>query len=369
MKIYWLFLAVSLLVCFIDLYNYDVIAVKNHYEKRAKWLQTVLFFGVLILFCGLRSGIADTGTYIAMFEDYPSSLGAIDWSTDIKDKGFYVFSVLYKQFISEDFHGWLFLIALISSVAMMIPLKKYSSFFGLSCFLFIATTLFTNLVNGIRQFICAAILFFCMDLIEEGKFWKYALIVLLLSTIHGSTILMLPIYFVARAKPWSGKMWLIMAIAIGAGIFFDKVFPVMGALLENTQYENYVDYIATSGVGSNVIRLFIAGIPCLLAYIGRPIIEEEGNKILDISINMSILNLCIFFVATFSSGMAFGRLTAFFDIYNLILLPWLLKYVFNNISSKIVTVLCIIAYMAFFYFQMEITWGMVYESDILNIFC
>ena len=55
-----------------------------------------------------------------MFKGYPSSISGMNLKSVNKDKGFFVISVLFKQFISNDFHGWLFLITLISGVALMI---------------------------------------------------------------------------------------------------------------------------------------------------------------------------------------------------------------------------------------------------------
>ena len=369
MKIYWIFLGLSLLLCVWCGNKYQLVRVHDHYETKAYWIQAIPFFAVVIFFCGLRSGIADTGTYIAMFNDYPSRISAIVWDDVTKDKGFYLISVLYKQFISEDFHGWLFLIALISGIATMVALKKYSSTFGMSCFLFIATTQFTYLVNGMRQYICIAFMFACVGLIAERKFWRYIITVLLLSTIHASVLIFIPVYFLVKVRPWSKWMFWMLVVTAIVGLNFDKVFSVFGNFLEETQYAGYVSYISEQGVGSNVIRLAIAAIPCILAFLGREIVEEQGNEIIRISVNMSVINLCLYFIATFSSGMAVGRITAFFDIFNLLLLPWLLKYIFTKASSMLLSFLCVIFYSAYFYYQMVITWNLGYESDILHIFC
>lgn len=49
--------------------------------------------------------------------------------------------------------------ALISGVALMLGLMKYSEYFGLSCYLLIAGTMFTYFVNGMRQFVVVTIFF------------------------------------------------------------------------------------------------------------------------------------------------------------------------------------------------------------------
>lgn len=369
MKIYWLFLIASLGMCLWCGNRYQLINVKQHYETRAFWIQAIAFFALIIFFCGLRSGIADTGTYIGMFEGYPDNVSQIVWEDVTKDKGFYLLSVLYKQFISTDFHGWLFLIALVSGVATMIAFKKFSADFGLSCYLFVATTMFVYLVNGIRQYICVSIMFACTNWIIERKFWRFLIVVLLLSTIHASVLIFIPVYFLVQIKPWSWQMFLGLIIIMIIGLSFDSVFSFLGGFIEETQYAGYVSYISEQGVGSNVLRLLIAFIPCAIAFIAKNIVEEEGDKAIDVFINMSVINLGLYFIATFSSGMVVGRMTTYFDIYNLLLLPWLLNYVFNWKSSALMKICCMASYGFFFYYQMIVTWNMVYESDLLGIFC
>ena len=160
MKIYWLFLLLATIICFWNESSARITWNGTRYQRKAYWSQAIIFFAVVIFFCGLRSGIADTGTYIQMFKGYPSSISGMDLKSVNKDKGFFVISVLFKQFISNDFHGWMFLITLISGVALMIGLMRYSEYFGLSCYLLIASTMFTYFVNGMRQFIVVTI-FFC----------------------------------------------------------------------------------------------------------------------------------------------------------------------------------------------------------------
>lgn len=363
-----MFLILSVIIYIWNENNYKQVWNGDRYVRKAYWAQAVLFFGVLIFFCGLRSGIADTGTYIGMFEGYPSNFSHIQWDDIGKDKGFYLISVLFKQFISKDFHGWLFLFAFISGIALMKGLVRYSEYFGFSCFLFIASTLFTYFVNGMRQFIVVTIFFCAAHLIFERKWKEYVILILLLSTIHGSAIILLLVYFLGNVKPWGASMRTVIVIAVIGGVFFDRIFPIFGNLLMETQYKGYVDYISTKGVGSSVIRLAIAIIPCILAYMGRKVIAEEKNQCINFCINMSVINFCLYVIATFSSGMAVGRLTTYFDIFNLVLIPWLLHHIFTEESKKIVILACMVFYIVFFYFQMVITWNIGYESDILNMF-
>lgn len=369
MPVWWGILGLSIVIFFWCNIKYDIVQVGQVYEKRATWAPAILFFGVLIFFCGLRSGIADTGTYIQMFGGYPDSIIGVEWSELGDDKGFIVLSILYKQFVSTDFQGWLFLIALVSGIATMVAFKKYSCDFGFTCFLFIATTTFTYFVNGMRQYICISILLLCTDWIIKRKTVPYMILVLLISTIHGSALIFVPLYFLLNCKPWSSKMWICVVTSIVVGLGFDVLWPALGGALESTSYGNYTSYISEEGVGVNGIRFLIVLVPVVLAFVGRHIVEQEGGQMIALCVNMTVLNACVYFVALFSSGMALGRLAAYFDIYNLLLLPWLVRNIFTERSSKLVLYLCFVLYLAFFIYQMTMAWNMTYESSFLGLYC
>lgn len=369
MIVYWIFLVLSLAVDSSFKRHYYLVDFGNTIEKRATRNCGLFFFAVVCIFCGLRSGIADTGTYIVTFMGYPDSLAdAIAVIDTVKDEGFYLLSVLYKQLISTDFHGWLFLIALVSCYATLVAFRKYSSEFGLSCFLFIATTTFTYLINGMRQYIVISIILACSSWIVKKKYVKFILLILLLSTIHKSAIIFIPLLFLVNAKPWSWRMWLAVAAAVFLGLNTSAFMTVVESTLADTQYGNYVDYIANSGVGSNVMRLLLALVPIVLAYLEKEIVEDIGTPFVKLCVNMSVINFCVYFIATFTSGMALGRVAAYFDIYNIILLPWLITHYPSRSTRQLLKNAMIVLYIVFFWFQMDVTWHMCYESDILGLY-
>ena len=368
MAIYWMFLGLSLLTALWCRYKFQLVDSYGIVERRAYLIQAILFFSVIIFFCGLRSGIADTYTYIGLFNSSADNIRAINWDTVIVDRGYQFLVVLYRQFISKDYHGWLFLCSFISGVAVMIGFWRYSYDFGMSCFLFIATTYFTYFVNGMRQFICISIVFACAHWIVERKYIRFIIIVLLLSFIHLSVVIMIPVCFFVNAKPWSWRMWLLIAVAVVAGVLFDRLLPYISFLLNDTQYEGAVNYIASgSAAGSSIIRLIIAIIPPLLAFIGRRTVEEEGNSMINLLVNMSVINLLLYFLATLTSGLVLGRVAAYFNIYNLLLLPWLLNHLFTEGSRVFLKGVCVVLYTGYFYYQMVITWHLPYVSDILHL--
>ncbi len=367
MKIYWSFMALAVVMGVISTSSYYTVHSYGQIQKRPYKIQCLLFFGVIVFFCGLRSGIADTGAYIHMFEQYPSNISSIEWSAVSKDKGFYFLGVLYKQFISNDYHGWLFLIALITGIALAIAFYNYASNFGLSCYLFIATTIFVYLVNGMRQFICVAIIFAASKWIADRKYIRFIVLILLLYPIHASVLMMIPLCFIVNAKPWSRRMIMLIGGFVIFIVGFNRFFPFLSSVMEETQYAEYAELII-SGTGTSIFRLFIALVPCALAFLGKNIIKNESTPFIDMMINMSVINVLLYTVASISNGMVIGRLTVYFDIFNVLLLPWLIDHIFEHRSAQMVKTVCIVAYLLFFYYQMVLTWNLPYESDILKLF-
>lgn len=362
MKLYWFFLAMSIVGIFICGMYPRYVKINAQYEPRARFWQAAVLFGIVIFFCGLRSGIADTPAYISEFKRASSNISQLDIDAIQKDKGYVILEVLFKQFISDDYHWWFLLIACISGIAIMYTLYKYSSDFGMSFFLFIASTQFTWLVNGMRQFLAVCLIFAAVTLMLEKQWWQYILVVLLAATLHGTAIIMIPVYFIAQWKPFSLKS-IVASIAIAvAGINIGR----FEFLFDNTQYEGYLDNILETS-GMNVVRFLVAIVPVVIAVVGRKIIEAENNKLINICVNMSCFYIAVQFSALFVGANYIGRMATYFNVYNLILLPWMIRNCFTRDSARLVKFACVGCYCIYFYYQMAITWNLDYVSDILGL--
>lgn len=376
MKLYWFILIwVSMWGILASLYSRRVcvqsIDNSNLVENRTNVFFVIVIFSVIILFIGLRSGIADTYAYINMFNDYPTTrLEAIEVITDenAREPGFRLLSILFKSFISQDYHAWLFTIALITGICIMIPLYKYSCNFGISVFLFVASCQFTWMLNGIRQFLVASIMFACTHFILEKKTIPYILTVLFLSTIHTSLLIMIPVYFMVRDEPWQKKNILFMVMIILAMIFADKFTNILNEVVEDTNYSTSINEFKDVDDGTNSIRILVEAVPTIIAFIYRKKIKEKSTPIINISINMSVVATGLYIISKIArSGVLLGRLPIYFSLYNLILLPWLIENVFEKNEKRLVIFSMLVCYVFFFYYQMDVIWNLGYVSDILHV--
>lgn len=376
MTVYWFMMAWVILFGILAQVSARKVCVGEYlgeevYEARAHLFMAVVTFAVIIFFAGARSHIADTGAYIRMFNDYPLFQNAQDIIFDdtAREPGFRLFSILVKTYISDNYTVWLYIIAVITGICVMIPLYRYSCNFGVSAFLFMSSCQFTWMFNGMRQFLVAAIIFSCTGLILKNKNLLYIIIVCILSTIHQSALILIPMYFIAQGEPWNKRTLLFIGCIILAMIFTSKFTNLLTDVVEQTDYASSVNEFKATDDGTNIIRILVELIPVILAFVYRDKIKDKLTPIIKLSINMSLIASGLYIISKIAhSGILLGRLPIYFSMYNLILLPWLLKNIFDNKEKDLIYFVMIICYFAFFYCQMCITWGgMPYYSKVLNL--
>lgn len=341
------------------------------YEQRANLFFALMTFSVIIFFASLRSSVADTAAYVSMFKSYPNDLSQIDGLLNGVAKrypGFLVLTVILKKFTS-DYNVWFTIIAVISGICIMIPLYKYSSNFGVSAFLFMASCQFSWMFNGMRQFLVASIIFACTGLVLRRKFIPYTIIVCLLSTIHTSALILIPMYFIVTGEPWNKRTMLFVGGIILAILFTSKFTGMLEDVVENTDYATSMEEFKETDDGTSIMRIAVESVPVIIAFVYRNRIKDKLTPIIKLSINMSLVASGLYVISKIArSGIMLGRLPIYFSMYNLILLPWLIKNIFNKEEKRLVYYLMIVLYIAFFYYQMVVTWnGFGYASKILGL--
>lgn len=340
--------------------------IQQGIRKKIPIAYAIVVFGYFIFWIGMRKYVADTKAYISGFEaiptDFSTAWSQINWEG--KSPGFDIFNIIFKCYFSQDYQWWLMTIAIISGVCIMVVIRKYSCSFFYSAFLFMTMITFTWLMNGMRQFICVAILFLCCDWIKDGKFIRFLIAVLLMSTFHMTALLMIPIYFVARSKPWDKKIGLFIIGIILICIFAEPFFNGVESALSGTAYEGSTEQFKEDD-GVNPIRVLFYAVPPIIAFIFRQNIEPyyEKNPIIPICVNMSLITAALYLVGVFTSGILIGRLPIFCEVYNLILIPYLLHCCFENETGKAVRIVYTVALLLFFYLQQP----SYYHSDLTGV--
>lgn len=337
-----------------------VVDVRRRDTRAAKFL-VFLTFGYIIFWAGIRNRFVDTAAYISKFIGTQwQDLYSLEISFD-SGWGFDLLMILFKTFISDNYHAWLMFLAIISGTCLAIVFWRYSSNYYYTLFLFLSMIGFTWLMNGIRQFLAVAIIFACTPLLEKKRWLPYCIVVLLCVTIHATCIIMIPAYFVVHGKPWTKKTMLLIVATILILFFTSKFTNLMDSVLADTKWADVTantEFAADDGV--NPLRVLVFSVPTILAFIGRKRMNDE-NVIVQIMTNMSILTTCIYAVGMVTTGVLFGRLPVYIELYSYILLPYVINKSFTKNSRLLLYVASIVCYLFYFYLM---TRGMYYSSEL-----
>ena len=328
-------------------------------DKKLEPIIVAVIILIFILVAGLRCNIGDTGAYIQGYENLANFNG---FTEDSADKGFTIFS-LFLYNISPDPQLLIFASSLIIQFFNLHTLYRYkeNNYFELEVYMYITSGCFLVTMNGMRQAIAGALLFALTHLIIKGKFIPYAILVYIISSIHASAIIMIPVYFICREEAWSKKTQMIIVLASIGFLFFYQLMPAIFDAMGDSTYTVYEGTMTEANVGASPIRFIVNAVPIVLAYWKKDRIKEvwpESN----VFVNMSLMN-CI--VMAFSLyNWIFARFQIYFQLYNFVLLPFIIKNCFIRKERDLVYYCFIVCYFIFFYYEQVIGGnGLGYKSN------
>ena len=333
-------------------------------ETRWGVVPAVLMAVPYIVWAGYRSdAFGDTAAYRGAFKDAPSSFSEMSAYLDtiMKDKGFYGLVAALKSLFHVSDIGCFMLLAGFQLLVIVWLYRKYSSFYWFSFFLFIASTDYMSWAqNGVRQFLAVTIALLATPFMLKKKYIPAILLIILASTMHQSALLMIPLMIIAQGKPWNRRTILFLLLALVAILYVGKFTSLLDNAMKETQYANMVnDWTSWGDDGTNPLRVLIYSIPAILSFIGLKYIQEADDPVINLCTNMSIISSGIYLVSMVTSGIFIGRLPIYASLYSYILLPWEIEHIFMRKSARLVTVVAVVAYCGFFYYQMRFAWGLV----------
>ena len=360
---WYLFVFLLILYVFAKAANqrYRVYAA-GEYEVRYRWFTALTIVAVLTYVAATRHrNFIDTRSY---YNHYMREAGTWEsivkiYHGDGKDKAFYIYTAILKAILGDRVRVYLGVISGVSLLLMMTVYRKHSCNLFITMFLFLASGDYVQWThNGIRQFIAVSITFAATDLLLKRKLILYYLVVGFASLFHGTALIMIPVSLMVLGKPWNGKMILFMLAVFAAGSSLDTLMGGLISLMESTQYAGDVHALMETE-GLNVVRVLVFCVPPLMALCFRRQITAMNVPIINLAVNMSVVSMGAYIIASFTSGIFIGRIPVYFSLYNYLLLPWMIERFFEKNSAKLIYLALIGCYMGFYYYQMHIIWGAV----------
>lgn len=314
-----------------------------------------------IIWAGCRKSFGDTYTYRRGFQNAVANLAQIPalFSSDQKDPGYSAFLILMKCILGDEEELYFTIIAAFQLLCVALVFRRYCSDYWTCIFLFVVSTDYLSWMhNGMRQFIAVVIIFGGFKYLVNRQFTRMILLILLASLFHGSALIMLPIIFVVQGHAWNGKTVIMLMVTSFLVVLFDRFSPFLNEFLQETQYGDMMtNEIWSTDDGTNIIRVAVYSVPALLSLFGLKYIRAVDDPVMNICVNCSVVTMALYLVASVSSGIYIGRLPIYTTLHGYMALSWMIEQIFEKRSARLVRLVMYAAYLAFFYYQMGITWN------------
>lgn len=283
----------------------------------------LLIGAVLIVISGLRGNFAvDYDNYVSLFYRYDG------WTLEkILSKNFFGYpetGYLVLQYLLKVLWNNPVVIFVSTSViivhANLKVVKEYFSFGILPVLLFVEMGNFYASFNIMRQILAVSIILLGSNYLYKRQFWKYCIIVFVAFTIHKSSLIMLPFYFVLDRK-FQKKGILVFSIAT---VFLSFFLPQIISLVQTY----YWSWYSPEGYGmrgysiNNLVAPILMTIPALFIdfiYANKVseydvgCVDSDLEKITNIWRNSSFVFL-LFSVLGMQVEMV-QRISSFFSTY------------------------------------------------------
>ena len=344
----------------------EIAEIQNRRKNIVKFIAFILI-GYIVFWAAVRNGVADTRTYIQSYNLLKSDVGIFD-SFIRNDDGsldkaplFISYQILLKK-LGFDWHFFLGSIAVFSGLCIYYGISKFSDNVSYSVFLFITSLEFYWLFNGIRQFVVAAMFFATFRLVVEKKFIKFLLLVFVMYFIHSTAIILIPIYFIVNMKNWDIGISICIIVTMAIVLIFPgKVNVWIDDAFSDYDYLNAVQ----DDDGVNILRVAVSLVTPVLAYIYRKDIARYNNPYINVMVNFSLITAGLYAIGYVTSGIYVGRLSIYTELFNILLLPFIICRVSSKKIRPILIFCSIVGYLLFFYLQTK-DGSMYYTTDLFD---
>ena len=325
------------------------------------WVSVVIMVLPYILWTGYRPFVADTGAYASHFNNSTASFGELLRTiTSSEDWGFYGLMIVLKMLGVQTYQGFFLVMAAIQLWCMTYIFRRYSTSFWTSFFMFIASTDYISwMQNGMRQFTAVCITFAAFDLLVRRKYIWFVVVILFASTFHASALIMLPFAYVMNGLALNRKSFLMIGTVALMIPLMDSLTPLLERLLADTQYGDVIGgEIWLNDDGTNMVRVLVYSVPALMALLGFRYILRSRDRAANLCINASMITMAVYVVSAVTSGIYIGRIPIYTTLHGYAVLPWLIDQIFEKLSAKLIKLLLVLFYLAFFVYQMRL-WELI----------
>lgn len=326
-----------------------------NFERRLKNAFLSIFFVMMLFVGGFRGNFTtDYMSYVQIFTFCRLS----DLKTVLNsplDKGYAILNFFVGHISNQSVS-----IFLITTLFILVPIfcfAKRSKAPFLYVMLYLTIGTFYASFNVMREVLAASFFSFCFYFISRKKIIAYLLVLLLATSIHVSSILMLPFYFILPLKRDKYLFLLTIPVMLGLFIFCNQIFFFFDNLFYDNKFQENELLI-----GGQTLKTLV--LPCFIALFGiaSSFFNEEKNTSTTIETHVeknicfnSVLYWMFFYLLSLKMPILI-RYTYFFTPFVVLFLVE--SFVISNKEKKLVVYSILVFYFVVAYF----VYGQYYDS-------
>lgn len=360
--------AATLILAYISEQNTKAtIAAGRSYSVWHDWAY-LLLVTILVLFSGLRTSYNDTHNYISIFNNLSGVASFLSDAENLHPLGnplFYFCANLLKHMVDHA-QVLIFTTSLFAQICFVRFIKRYSSNFVFSIFLYFTLGTFALSMAAMKQIVAMAVLTLAIPYLEKKKWVQYFLLVFVAMLLHtyAMAFAILPLF---TGRPWKRFTYVFMITVV---IMLMNFQGVVTTFLEQADEagKTIADYEVFDNVSVNIFRLAVYAVPPLISLIFQKWIFHDSSNMDHVLVHMSIISLACMIMGTESGANMFGRMGNYFELGTICSLPWMLEKTFDKRSHHLISTVAVIAFLGYFsYANMIATdFGQAYQS--VNLF-
>ena len=244
---------------------------------------------------------------------------------------------------SNDGAAYIFTFSFLTIVPTTYILLRRSNNYTVILLLYVFCGCWHGTFNGVRQYLAATVIMFGYRYIQEKKFVKYAITVLIAYCFHSSAIIMIVPYFVMRGKINFRNIFLLALGTLLVSSNYEAIFSFIGALKDK---DVSVGTYATTSV--NILRVLANCAPAVLAV--ALYIKKDPTPEQTFYINGLIVNAAAMIAASNSTYLA--RISIYTTLFIPAGLPKLIRME-DKIMEKVLWVIIIALFAVFWYYEVS----------------
>ncbi|ACQ70123.1 MULTISPECIES: EpsG family protein [Exiguobacterium] len=301
------------------LVGWGMLLIRHEIPSRRAWFVSFATIQWIVL-SGFRDVTvgADTAQYKALFlQSQTLPLGAFTDRffeivfTESEDPGFYLFQRLI-QYVITDYQVYLVLIAMIFMIPLGYFIYKYSSEPLISFLLFSVLFYEFFAVTGLRQTVATALVVLVgYHFVRARKLGWFLLLVCIAMTIHKSSLIFVPFYFLANKQLTKAYLMTMFGVIVGLFVFRNPFFDLL------VQVSGYDTYSAMDGAGAVNFSLMLLSVLFVALWRKEQILANNPSAIH--FFNALLLAACLLPLTFLNPSMM--RLVQYFSLFLLLMIP------------------------------------------------